>query len=287
MNKLFTLLTFLTISTTALAQVGLKINEVDYDQLGTDSAEYLELFNADANAIDLGNYSVLLVNGFNGTPYDTITLPTFTLNPGAFFVICGNGGFVPNCNLTMPVYSNMIQNGSPDAIAIIETSSGNIIDAILYEDSTSNPSPYEEGTGVPFVQSDTIVTSPGISMGRFPDGADSNDNSADFNTMCFTPGAANVNGTANCITSVQGISRLNNTLRVYPNPSRGISTIDCRGLQNASVSIKNVIGMEIKSVILNGQDFYQCDLSDFPNGVYFVKIKSGSVEYTQRLVLRR
>jgi hypothetical protein len=37
------------------------INEVDYDQASTDSAEYLELKNVSAGAIDLDPYVVQLV----------------------------------------------------------------------------------------------------------------------------------------------------------------------------------------------------------------------------------
>ena len=42
------------------------INEVDYDQASTDTAEFLELKNVSATAINLDSYAVELVNGTGG-----------------------------------------------------------------------------------------------------------------------------------------------------------------------------------------------------------------------------
>jgi hypothetical protein len=292
MKRIFTLLFSVTLSVAAFAQVGLKINEIDYDQIGTDTAEFLEIYNADANAIDLGNYTIILINGntANPGPYDTISLPTHTLNPGSFYVICGSGGFVPNCDLVLPASSNIIQNGgssatpASDAIAIIDNSSQSIIDVVSYEGTTTG---WVEGSGIPVDQSDTTVSTPMLGTSRFPDGADSNDNSVDFHNACSTPGAANANVNTNCSTGLSE-KTLVNTIRVYPNPSKGISTIDCRGLSNAKITVKNVIGNEIKSVVLkNSESSFQCDLSEYPNGVYFVQIKADGAEYTQRIILKK
>lgn len=287
MKKTITLLFLTLLSAATFSQVGLKINEVDYDQQSVDTLEFVEIYNSDVNGIDLSNYTVLLVNGFNNTPYDTITLPSQTLAPGDFFVICGNGGQVPNCDLVLPVLSNIIQNGAPDAIAIVENGSGSVVDVVSYEGSCG--APYVEGTGVPAGQSDTTVMVPALlSISRFPDGADTNDNSVDFRNVCSTPGGANANSAANCVSGVSSLTDLMNTVRVYPNPTKGISVVDCRGMNNASISIRNVLGMEIKSVVLSSHETsYTCDLTGNPDGVYFVKIKSEAGEATRRLILRK
>ena len=47
------------------------INEVDYDQAGTDAAEYLELKNVSSSAIALDPYVVELVNGASGGAVST------------------------------------------------------------------------------------------------------------------------------------------------------------------------------------------------------------------------
>jgi len=41
---------------------GLVINEVDYDQVGTDTAEFIEVYNSGSQAIDLSTLALVLVN---------------------------------------------------------------------------------------------------------------------------------------------------------------------------------------------------------------------------------
>ena len=53
----------------------------------------------------------------------------------------------------------------------------------------------------------TIADSNSISMsiGRLPNGIDSNTNSADFNSACITPGSGNISGTGDCSISVSAV----------------------------------------------------------------------------------
>ncbi len=55
------------------------INEIDYDQPGTDTAEFIELFNSGASAVSLDNYSVDLINGSNSSSYRSIDLSGFSI----------------------------------------------------------------------------------------------------------------------------------------------------------------------------------------------------------------
>ena len=75
---------------------------------------------------------------------------------------------------------------------------------------------------------------------------------------------------------------------IFPNPSKGLVTIDLKvyNHKNVTVSLYNVLGKEVKKVALKSTDsYYQLDLSDFQNGVYFVKTKSETGENIQRLIL--
>src|SRR6187399_1332559 len=84
----------------AIAQV--VINEIDYDMPGAgDSAEFVELKNTGASAVNLSGYTLELVNGNGGgaTVYDTIILPSVSLAAGGYFVICSNAATVVNCDL--------------------------------------------------------------------------------------------------------------------------------------------------------------------------------------------
>lgn len=177
------------------------INEVDYDQPGTDQAEFVELYNVAAVALSLDGYVLEFVNGSGGgaVVYDTIELPDVTVAPGGFFVVCANGATVPNCDLDGTPDMNFIQNGAPDAIGLRfqGTRSGEggdvLVDAVSYEGNTG--APYTETAGVG-VDDSPSVSFAGIS--RFPDGHDTDDNSSDFAQRCATPGVANVNTAADC-----------------------------------------------------------------------------------------
>ena len=125
-------LAFLLLSQLMHAQV--VINEVDYDQIGTDNAEYLEVKNIGATAFPLQYLSVVMINGNNGgaVEYRTIESSSWpALEPGDYFVICGNQSITVNCDHAASPMTNLIQNGSPDAIALIWTPDSSIIDMLM------------------------------------------------------------------------------------------------------------------------------------------------------------
>jgi hypothetical protein len=47
----------------------LVINEVDYDNVGTDTQEFVEIFNGTGAGVPLADYAVVLVNGGNNLEY--------------------------------------------------------------------------------------------------------------------------------------------------------------------------------------------------------------------------
>ncbi len=170
---------------------GLVINEIDYDQPGADFAEFVEIKNVSGAAVDLGSISLQLINGFDTSVYATIPLPAVSLASGDYFVVCGNTGSVPNCDL--PVASFSIQNGSPDAVALV--SGGIIVDTVSYEGDTG--APYTEGSGAGLEDSGAGGEDfKGIS--RFPDGVDTDQNNVDFGFVCVTPGGPNTSLSSNC-----------------------------------------------------------------------------------------
>jgi hypothetical protein len=173
----------------------LVVNEIDYDQPSTDTAEFLEIRNVTGSTIDLDPYEVQLINGTGGgassyTP-GPINLPSFNLAPGGYYVICGTGGTVPNCNLAVASFT--IQNGVPDAVAITLGGPSIIIDTVSYGGNTG--SPYTEGTGTTAVDNGTTAN---IGLSRFPDGIDTNNNDADLSLRCITPGQPNSSTTTSC-----------------------------------------------------------------------------------------
>lgn len=168
----------------------LVINEVDYDQAGTDTAEFIELRNNGSAPADLNGLAVVLVNGSNDTIYTTINLPAAMLAPGDYFVICANASNTPNCDLDVSPDTNLIQNGAPDAVAIVQGTT--VIDALSYEGSVAPP--YVEGAGTTAEDGNTDF----FGLSRYPDGSDTDDNDTDFSGRCITPGEANIEDSSNC-----------------------------------------------------------------------------------------
>jgi imidazolonepropionase-like amidohydrolase len=183
----------------------LVINEVDYDQIGSDNAEYIEIYNPTPAAISLNNVAVVLINGSTSEAYPTAT-STIDLSPAGsipafgYLVIAGANIAVstPALKLDPGWTSDEIQNGSPDGVALVDTSTNTLIDALSYEGSVTmaevpgiaNPVSLVEGTVL-----STAVVDTNTAVGalcRSPNGKDTDSANADWK-LCTTlsPGTAN------------------------------------------------------------------------------------------------
>ncbi len=178
----------------------LVINEIDYDQPGDDTLEFVEIYNPSPTAVDLTDLTLVFVNGGNGTEYARVDLATAdTLEPGGFLVIADDGVPVPDTALSLPLTTD-IQNGAPDAVGIIQASTGEVMDGLCYEGAFD--------TAVINVGGDTADVSlcegsalaagdrgdiDGLSLIRYPDGSDTDDAASDWTlTGTITPGQANI-----------------------------------------------------------------------------------------------
>jgi predicted extracellular nuclease len=165
------------------------INEIDYDQPGTDTAEFIELFNSGTSAVSLDNHVVNLINGSNSSSYRTIDLSGFSIDGNGYFVMCGDASLVTNCDYSFTTANSWFQNGAPDAVGLYENSV--LLDSLSYEGDLP---PLTEGTILAISDNNTDITS----ISRIPDGLDSNDNYSDFQLGCITPGSTNITGTVDC-----------------------------------------------------------------------------------------
>lgn len=216
------LLAALAFGMPAAAQV--VVNEIDYDQPGTDAAEFVELKNTGAAPVDLSLYSLRFVNGgvTPPAPYQTFALPAVSLAAGDYFVLCANAANTQNCDLDVTPNTDLIQNGAPDAVALILNSDLSIVDTVSYEGSTPG---YTEGIGLALGDDNTTVAR---GIARFPDGADSNDNNADFSLRCITPGTQNLSASTGCAVGSA-------TAEIYEIQGNGMSS----PLRNLSVTTRD------------------------------------------------
>lgn len=165
--------------------VELVINEIDYDTPGSsDTAEFIEILNPGASAVELSGYRIELVDGSGGEAYATY-IGSGQLGAGKYFVIGDTAVIQPDPPLpagtvTLALDGKGLQQG-PDVVRIVKISTKKVMDAVQYEGSANGAG---EGASAP---SDTAVKS----IGRCPNGSDTNDNGADF--VLMTPSAGKTN----------------------------------------------------------------------------------------------
>ncbi|MDP2274124.1 MAG: lamin tail domain-containing protein, partial [Archangium sp.] len=182
---------------------GIVINEVDYDNVGTDSAEFIELYNPTASAQTLVGRSLVLINGGSnpGPAYTTIDLTSVgSLAAGEYLVVASAATLaaLPGTvkKLAVTPATDLIQNGAPDALALIDSASSVILDSLSYEGGTNWASPagtisVQEGASSTAALADSNTSN--VSIGRAPNSLDTNNNVPDFTINAApTPGAMNV-----------------------------------------------------------------------------------------------
>jgi len=119
----------------------LVINEVDYDQVGTDADGFVEIHSTGDAAADLSNVERVAVNGGDSAEYAREQL-TGTLTGGGYVAVAIE-----------------LQNGAPDGLALLEGAT--LLDALSYEGAitaaTIGGQTYNlvEGTGLPTTVEDS------------------------------------------------------------------------------------------------------------------------------------
>ena len=103
------------------------INEFHYDNPGNDVGEFVEVAVRSGVAFTAADFSIVLYNGNGGAVYGTYTLDTFTAS--APFPISGSSETVTFYSLPI----SGIQNGSPDGIALVNTTAGSVVEFLSYE----------------------------------------------------------------------------------------------------------------------------------------------------------
>ena len=176
----------------------LVINEVDYDNAGSDTDEFVEILNTGAVDIDLTGLSLQLWNGSNTTVYNTIALDPVVLAAGDYFVV--GSATVPNVD-QVAWASNGLQNGdatgtTPDGLVLLDPTNA-VIDGLSYEGDIAGVT---EGSGAGLDDNTTgLPAYNSFSLSRIPDGTDTDQNNVDFQLRCVSPGEANSASSDFCV----------------------------------------------------------------------------------------
>ncbi len=169
-----------------LPAAALLINEIDYDQPGSsDTAEFVEILNPGSSPVDLTGYRIEMVDVGDGEAYASYT-GAGSLAAGKYLVIGDkavlDAATLPDATVKIALGSSGLQQG-PDAVRIVRIADEKVMDAVQYE---GTPTGAGEGASAP-----TDPATAGKSIGRCPNGSDSNDNGTDFRAMTATPGKVN------------------------------------------------------------------------------------------------
>ena len=181
----------------------LVINEVDYDQVNADNGEFVEIYNGTSAPVALAGYSLVLVNGNGNVTYLVLSLASAGTLPAGGYLVVGTTTLlatVPAGTLKIPfaLATDNIQNGAPDGVALVNTTTSTLVDALSYEGAMTSVTvtgvpgmvSLVEGTLLPATTADsnTVVGS----LSRLPNGTDLNNAATDWAfTATPTPGAAN------------------------------------------------------------------------------------------------
>jgi hypothetical protein len=163
------------------------INEIQYDDSGTNDRQYVELYNAEPNAVDISGWT-LRCSDDTAPPLDDnpdYVIPAATvLAAGDYYVI--GAGSVANVDLVVGT-TNLFEDANEGYELLDEN--GVVVDTVITE-LNKGPiaiSPAEGGFYGNFVSIDTTPQS----LSRWTDGYDTDDNGRDFGILPITPGTTN------------------------------------------------------------------------------------------------
>lgn len=185
-------------SGTELDFTGLVLNEVDYDQVSVDYTEFVEIYNGAATALPLDGFAVVFANAtdeINRVPLSGV-LPKggYAIVASPMVKVSADAGVV--LRFDMPAASNAMPNTSPVAVGLLDTEQGLLFDSVSFGGAVTgvavvgvtDPLDFVEGTGAS-ADSNALERS----LGREPNGVDTDDNAADWSaSKTPTPGARNV-----------------------------------------------------------------------------------------------
>ncbi|HEX8443383.1 MAG TPA: Calx-beta domain-containing protein [Allosphingosinicella sp.] len=161
------------------------INEFHYDNSGADAGEFVEI--AAPAGTNLTGWTIVLYNGSNGLMYNTKALSGVVANQ--------QNGF-GTLNFSYPV--DGIQNGSPDAIALVNNL-GQVVEFISYEGpftaAATGPNGISNGAAAGMTATPIAPTEPGTASGTSIGRVGTGDEASDFTWALITddtPGVVNV-----------------------------------------------------------------------------------------------
>ena len=221
------------------------INEIDADTPGTDTAEFIEIYDGGVGNASLDGLSIVLFNGNGDAVYDTISLDGQTTDANGYFVI--GSADVPNVDL-VEFTSNGLQNGADavglyTGIAPTTATTDNLVDAVVY--GTSDADDVELlallGQTTQFDENANGAKDT-ESVSRQPDG------DGVFVTQAATPGASNFIAPPTVITLISDIQGSGGTQDMAV-----IGTDDRSAFEGQIVTVSAIVTADFQAGLLGSQ----------------------------------
>lgn len=267
---LFSILIF-----SALSAQDVYINEVDYDQPGTDATEFIELVGPDGTS--LNGYVVELVNGNDGSIYNSIDLTGFTIPndnvSGYGFFVIGPSGFT-NVDYTPTGWTtNQIQNGAPDGILL--KLNGVVVDGFSYEGAITNNADFTAGMAITASEDNN---EPNLSIGRMTLGFDANNQDQYFAPAAADPSPGEINTPHGQVIGGDpppAITNLGRTPRI-PTESEATSV-------SADVTDNSAVTLVELRYMVNGGTMQSVGMTNTTGDTYTADIPSSAYNNANRL----
>jgi hypothetical protein len=100
----------------------------------------------------------------------------------------------------------------------------------------------------------------------------------------YTDGSPNVYFTTDCTDNSTDDYSADKQIRIYPNPSDGIITIEIKNEGNALMEIYNLNGTQMLSKVFNSK-IEKIDISDFEPGIYLLKVIHRDIAVINRIAI--
>lgn len=170
--------------TYTLTVPSIRINEIETGTIASATDEFVELFNAGGVAADIGGYKLVYRSAAGTSDVLLATVPAIAVPAGGYYLF-GGSGYIGSVTADQRFVSGTGLSAMGGGIGL-RNAIGTLVDSVGYGTATNA---FIESAPAP---APPTTTPPGSSIGRLPNGTDSNDNSIDFKvTASPTPRAPN------------------------------------------------------------------------------------------------
>jgi hypothetical protein len=269
-NYIFTLMLIIL---TSLTYGQIVINEIDADQSGTDTEEFIELLWTPNTALD--GYVVVLFNGSDDKSYMSYDLDGKTTDANGLFILATTS-IASGSDIDMGT-DNKVQNGA-DAVAVYlgddtdfpndtVISTTDLIDVVVYGTSDSDDSGLLTGFNLSIQYDENL-----------------NGNKDTESIQRKSDGTYEVKEPSRRVLSVL-INQIKG-FATYPNPiTNNVFTITSNSASKKQFAIINLLGKQVLSSSFSGVKS-NVDVSSINAGIYFLKVTEAGKTATKKLVIR-